>query len=419
MKTQVLIIGGGPAGSACAIHLKRLGISSVIVEKETFPRFHIGESLTGDSGDLLRELGLGDAMEKMNFPIKYGIRGHGPRGFSPFWVPIVTRDPVTHEQRESHSWQVRRAVFDEMLLNQAEEVGTTVLQGTVSNPVFDDDGRARGAQVTLPDGTDLTITCDVLVDASGQRTLLANLGVTGAKHRGHYSRQVAIFSHFTGAVRDEAYWGNILTFFKDKHHWCWFIPINESVTSIGFGIPGDYYQSKNESISAFLTRELREFNQNLAARVENVERVEEDRAISNYSYHVDDFTGKGWMCIGDAHRFVDPLFSFGVNIGLREGRESAQYIHDYLGNGGFSEERPFAAFEEWSTRGAERGQILLDSYWETTFFFGMLLRKHEADFMDLFAGRLWEDEDYEATVSMRNRLKQQNARAEAAGSPGD
>jgi hypothetical protein len=115
---------------------------------------------------------------------------------------------------------------------------------------------------------------------------------------------------------------------------------------------------------------------------------------------------------------VDPLFSFGVNIGLREGRESARYIHDYLGNGGFREDRPFAAFEEWSTRGAERGQILLDSYWETTFFFGMLLRKHEADFMDLFAGRLWEDEDYEATVSMRNRLKQQNVRAESASSPG-
>src|SRR5437588_2735207 len=103
VKTQVLIIGGGPAGSACAIHLARIGIESVIIERETFPRFHIGESLTGDSGDLLREIGLENTMASMNFPIKYGIRGHGPAGFTPFWVPIKTRDLVTHEQLDSHS----------------------------------------------------------------------------------------------------------------------------------------------------------------------------------------------------------------------------------------------------------------------------------------------------------------------------
>lgn len=402
MKTQVAIVGGGPAGSACAIHLALRGISSVIVERERFPRFHIGESLTGGSGDLLREMGLEDTMKSMNFPVKYGIRGRGPVGALSFWVPIRTRDADSDEQRETFSWQVRRSTFDNMLLTRAVELGATLLPGDATRPIFDARGRARGVEVTPDDGTPTRVDCDVLVDASGQRTFLANLGVTGAKHHGRYARQVAIFSHFTGAVRDQPQWGNILTYFQKQHYWSWFIPIDEETTSIGFVVPGEYYRGRRESMLDFLTRELREFNPELAGRVADVERVEEVRAISNYSYHVDGFTGDGWLCIGDAHRFVDPLFSFGVNIGMAEGREAAAAIAAHLGNG--HHDRPFEGFEQWSTRGLDRAQAMLDGFWQTTFHFGLLLRRYEQDFVDLFAGRLWEDEEYPAVVAMRQRL---------------
>src|SRR5438094_9893774 len=92
MRTQVAIVGGGPAGSACAIHLAMRGISSVIIEKDSFPRFHIGESLTGESGSLLREMGCAKDMASLRSPVKYGIRIYGPAGRRPFWVPIMSRD---------------------------------------------------------------------------------------------------------------------------------------------------------------------------------------------------------------------------------------------------------------------------------------------------------------------------------------
>jgi flavin-dependent dehydrogenase len=404
MKTAVAIIGGGPAGSACAIHLATRGISSVIVEREAFPRFHIGESLTGGSGDLLRGMGLEERMAGMNFPVKYGIRGHGPLGVLSFWVPIKTRDPGSDVQRVTNSWQVLRSVFDDMLLTRARELGTTVLRGTATEPIFDVAGRACGVEVARDDGPDLRLDCDVLVDASGQRTFLANAGVTGTKHRGRYSRQVAIYSHFTGAIRDEENWGNILTFFKKKHYWSWFIPVNEETTSIGFVVPGEYCRARQESPTQFLTRELREFNGNLANRVTEANRVEEVRATSNYSYQVDDFTGAGWLCIGDAHRFVDPLFSFGVNIGMAEGREAASAIEHYLDGYARESARPFADFAAWSTRGSDRAQAMLDGFWEMTLQFGHLLRSHEEDFVDLFAGRLWEEQEYPVVVEMRRRL---------------
>jgi 1H-pyrrole-2-carbonyl-[peptidyl-carrier protein] brominase len=402
MKTQVVIIGGGPAGSACAIHLAMRGIHPVIVERERFPRFHIGESLTGGSGDLLREMGLEKTMKSMNFPVKYGIRGRGPVGALSFWVPIKTRDADSDEQRETFSWQVRRSTFDHMLLTRAVELGATLLQGDATRPIFDEQGRARGVEVTPDDGPPVRVDCEVLVDATGQRTFLANQGVTGPKHHGRYARQVAIFSHFTGAVRDQPQWGNILTYFKKQHYWSWFIPIDEETTSIGFVVPGDYYRSKRESLQDFVTRELREFNPELAERVTDVEQVEEVRAISNYSYHVDDYTGDGWLCIGDAHRFVDPLFSFGVNIGMAEGRESARAIAAHLGNG--RSHQPFQQFAQWADQGLDRAQLMLDGFWQATFHFGLLLRQHEPDFVDLFAGRLWPDEEYLAVEAMRARL---------------
>jgi flavin-dependent dehydrogenase len=246
----------------------------------------------------------------------------------------------------------------------------------------------------------------------------ANQGLTGINQRGRYSRQVAVYSHFTGAVRDTPQWGNILTFFKNKHYWSWFIPLDEERTSIGFVVPGQYFRSRGAAKEEFIVRELREFNSNLAGRVTDVARVEDVRATSNYSYHVDNFTGKGWLCLGDAHSFVDPLFSFGLNSGMAEAREAAGAIAGYLSGRAPAGGNPFAAFERWSERGLDRAQTMLDGFWETTFHFGMLVRKHEDDFIDLFAGRLWDDDEYPAIDAMRKRLAEHFA-ADAAKTVND
>lgn len=387
VENQVAIVGGGPGGSACAIHLAQRGIRSVIVERESFPRFHIGESLTGDSGDLLREMGLEERVAALQPPVKHGITVYGPHARHQFFVPIKSRGE--HGLYDNTSWQVRRADFDSMMLERAREAGAEVVKGRATEPLMDGD-RVVGVRVRLDDGGFRDIPSEVLVDASGQKTFLANAGLAGPKRTGTYARQMAVYSHFTGAVRDDGpAWGNTLTFFREKYQWCWFIPLDEETTSIGFVVPTDYFHAKGESATEFLRRELREFNGELARRVQDVTMVEDVHVTTNYSYTTDRFSGPGWVCLGDAHRFVDPLFSYGLNITMAEARRIAEDTERLLDGRSEDPQRPFAAFEKWSNEGTEVAQIMLDGFWESTFSFGMLVREEEEGFIDLFSGRLW------------------------------
>jgi 1H-pyrrole-2-carbonyl-[peptidyl-carrier protein] brominase len=154
----------------------------------------------------------------------------------------------------------------------------------------------------------------------------------------------------------------------------------------------------------FLARELREFHPELTRRTANARIVEQVHATSNYSYEVSDFTGRGWLCIGDAHRFVDPLFSYGVNITMMEGKVAADLVRRYLDGELPDDDRPFAEFEEFAAKGVDVAQTFLDGFWDTTLQFGFLMREYEEDFVDLFAGRVWEDDEYAAVAEMRARL---------------
>lgn len=413
MKTQVAIVGGGPGGSACAIHLAMRGISSMIIEKESFPRFHIGESLTEQSGERLREMGLASKMAAAGHPIKYGVRIYGPAGRTNFWIPVMRREPEKGLQ-DSFTWQVRRSSFDRMLLDHAEQAGAAMLRGRATAPLLGKDGAVRGVSVQDAAGRAFDVDCDVLVDASGQPTFLANAGLTGPKEHGRYHRQIAIYSHFTGAVRDAGdQWGNTLIFFQRKHYWAWFIPLDEAVTSIGFVVPSEYFRASGESTHDFLVRELRQFNKELARRVEKVAIVEDVHATSNYSYHIRQFSGNGWLCVGDAHRFIDPLFSFGVSCAMTDGQQAAAAIRAYFDGERVDPERPFLDYEQRSERGIDMCQTTLDGFWETTWNFGMLLSRYTEDFIDLLAGRVWHCEEYAAIAELRASL----AAVELASSP--
>lgn len=408
MKTQAAIVGGGPGASTCAIHLAAQGIDSIIVERESFPRFHIGESLTGGSADLLREMGFEDEMIRRRYPTKYGITIYGPAGKNGWWLPIRTRGlDGKEEQRETNSWQVLRSDFDTFMLEQAVARGAKLVRGRAVAPIMDADGRMRGVRVVLADGTETEIHSDVVVDSSGQQTFLANAGVTGPKNRGRYSKQIAIYSHFRNIVRDEGdAEGNTITWFQQRHHWCWFIPLVDKVTSIGFVVPGSTFRASKQSLKEFLVDQLHTFHHGLAARTKDAEMVQEVHATSNYSYEVENFTGNGWLCIGDAHRFVDPLFSYGLNITMVEGREAARIIPRYLSGDLADSPRPFEEFEAFAARGVNMAQTFLDGFWDTTLAFGFMMREYWEDFIDMFAGRMWEEQEYAAITAMRARLNE-------------
>ncbi|RMG96143.1 MAG: FAD-dependent oxidoreductase [Chloroflexi bacterium] len=389
MKTDVVIVGGGPGGAATAVFLAKHGIQSIIIEKEQFPRFHIGESMTGECGNMVRAMGLEEEMLKRNHPVKYGVLVYGQGGNNTFWVPVMKRDEQGNLQ-DSFTWQVRRSDFDKMVLDHAIAQGATLIQGQATKVLRAEDGAVCGVQVRLADGSVEEIHAEVVVDASGAATFLSNAGVASKKERGKYDRQVAVYSHVKGAIRDEQ--DNTLIFYEKKNHWGWFIPIDAETVSIGVVAPSDYYRAYEGDMRSYFLQQMHKINPELSKRVPDVELVEEVRATSNYSYHVKQFTGKGFLCVGDSHRFIDPIFSFGLHFALTEARLAAQAIAGYMNGENRDAENPFADYQAYSELGMDVIEDLVDCFWENPLSFAFFVHtRYVDDFIDLFAGRVYQD----------------------------
>lgn len=417
MKTEVAIVGGGPAGAAAALFLAREGIDAVVVEKSSFPRFHIGESFTGSVGKLLRSAGLGDEMIRRQYPVKHGVNVWGPGGKNEFYVPVV--DQLPHgERRKATTWQVRRSDFDAMLLEQALDSGAVLVDGVATTPVVDDDGWARGTHIQTSAGEE-TIEADVLVDASGQQCFLARAGLTSPKLRGDYDAQIAIFTHVQGADRgtsDEP--DNTVIVYKEPNHWSWFIPIDSDIVSVGVVVPAAYFRAQNESLDDFMAREFRELNPELTWRVDSAEMVIEPKVISNYSYHVERYVGPGWLCVGDSHQFVDPVFSFGVHFAMHEGWKAAKEIKAFFAADERREDA-FDHYEDWTSDGQQIIRDLVDTFWGEPLAFGYFAhRKYPDDLVDLFAGRVYDiTEPSPGLQALRKVSAKVRARTAAAATP--
>jgi flavin-dependent dehydrogenase len=409
MKTQVAIIGGGPGGSTAAMYLLREGIQPVIIEKENFPRYHIGESMTGECGGILRDLGLGMDMLERKHPIKHGVKVFGKH---PWFLPVMMRTPEG-QLKDQTTWQVRRSDFDKMMLEEAIKRGAKVVYGQATDPIVDEDGTVRGVHVRLNDGGMMRIDSEVLVDASGQMTFLATKGVTGPKYLGNYDRQIAIFSQIENGIRDngearDEQNGNTFIFYKQKYHWAWWIPLDDKVTSVGVVTPASYFMEKGESKRDFLMRELHNIHPELTSRIPEVELVEEARVIKNYSYQVKGFCGRGYLCLGDAHRFIDPIFSFGLYVTMKEAQFAAPVIREYLEGKRNGMKNPFEDHQLKVEHGIDVLEDALDGFWEHPFAFAMLVYNRYVDQMiDIFAGRIYENQPSEAVVAFRKLLKRE------------
>ena len=411
VKTKVLIIGGGPGGATSALFLAQKGIQSTLVEKEQFPRYHIGESLTGECGNCLRLLGFEDEMKDRGYPVKYGVSVYGPGGANPFRVPVMARSPKD-ELMETSTWQVRRSDFDDLLHSKCRESQhITLVQGKAIEPILDKD-TVRGARIRLADGTLQEIESEVLIDASGMATWLCNSGVTSKKDRGSYDKQVAIFSQVKGAIRDTGKLKDeTLIFYRSRCHWAWFIPLDEETVSVGVVTPSEYFKSKKESKQNFLERELRELNPELTRRLPEAQLTEETRAISNYSYHIRNFTGKGYLCVGDAHRFIDPVFSFGLYFSVKEAQRAADEIEAYLGGANRDLANPFAEYQRQCEHGQSVIQELIDAFWDHPMAFSFFVHwRYREDFIDLFAGRVYAAEPSPGLMAMRRINRQSHSR---------
>lgn len=414
-QVDVVIVGGGPAATFTALYLLQNGIRPLIVEKEEFPRYHIGESLTGEVGAALIDVGLESAVVAANYPVKYGVRVYGKGGNNQFWVPVMKRvQPGPGGLTPARTWQVRRDEFDTMLLKEACARGAAHLRGAAQS-VLSDGEHIRGIVVATDSGIQ-HIHSKVVVDASGQKTFLAQQGVTSPRERGGYENQVALYSRVKGDVRDPGdASGNTLIFYSDRHRWSWFIPISEDQTSLGLVVPARELAESGLSPEAFFHQRIQTLNPALTSRLRNAEFTEKVRSTSNYSYRIARFAGSGFLCVGDSHRFVDPIFSFGLYFASREAKFAATHISQAIAAGTTAESDAFLHYQQQVEQGQNVIQDLIDFFWDYPLAFQLMAHKtHAEDIADCFAGRVYTDTPSDAIKTIRSVLQKSGSRRPVA-----
>ncbi|WP_414621552.1 NAD(P)/FAD-dependent oxidoreductase [Calothrix sp. CCY 0018] len=389
---DVVVIGCGVSGSTLGAYLAASGVSVLAIEKESFPRYHIGESLTGMVGTILAELGLETEMSQHQFPVKGGVKVLGRDAKSEFFVPVLRP-----------TWQVRREEFDRMLLDKAIEFGIEHRYGTVKEILKEAD-KVVGVKY-IPKGEEkaIKIRAKVVADASGQSTFLSRQKVAGERRNyDTFKKQVAVFTQFKDAIRDPGAMGNnTFLFYAQLYHWAWFIPISEDTVSIGIVVPTSK-MAECGGKQEVLEWGLENINPDLKRRVENLS-YGTVRTISNYSYSVDPFVGNGWLCVGDAHRFCDPIFSFGVSLGMVEAKQASIAINKALADNNYTHH--FQEYATFCNRGQNVAQDLVLYFWQYPTFFGYqaksTLRK---DIVHLLGGDIHQVEEFPAIKMMRQAL---------------
>jgi flavin-dependent dehydrogenase len=322
-RCDVLVIGGGPAGSTMAALLAQQGRDVVVLEKAHHPRFHIGESLLPANVPLFEQLGLREAIERIGMP-KWGVEfvspQHRHRSFLEFGDAWDKSVPM--------AWQVRRSELDDILFRHAGQKGARTVEGCqVQHVSFDDEGAT--VQATLDDGAPRSWRARFVVDASGRDTLLARQ--FGDKHRHPRHSSAAIFGHFKGAQRlkGEKLQGNISIFWF-QHGWFWFIPLADGTTSVGATCAPAYLKSRNKPLQEFFQDTIA-LAPPLAERLRQAELVDgQVWATGNFAYSASRASGERWLMLGDAYAFIDPVFSSGVYLAMANAFAGVEVVANTL-----------------------------------------------------------------------------------------
>jgi flavin-dependent dehydrogenase len=319
---DVIIIGGGPAGSTAATTLAQAGRRVLVLEKSKFPRFHIGESLLPYNRQIFDEIGVWEKIEAVGFTRKRGaqfIMGNDSRGNRlNFSAGSFTEFP--------EAVQVERSKFDELLLNHSRENGADVCEESMVLDYKIEKDRVS-VKYRSTDLQDHEITARYLIDASGLNNFTANK----EKLRKYYPthRKLAIFGHFSGVDMPTGEQAGDILIIRRERSWCWMIPLEENKTSIGLVIDvGDFKALGKKPAEVF--HEAMADTAAIAKRMGNAALMDELHVINDFSYKNEVLASPRLIRVGDASGFIDPMFSSGVLLAMTSARQGAQTIHEAL-----------------------------------------------------------------------------------------
>ena len=395
---DVIVIGGGPAGATTAALVADAGHRVLLLERDPEPRFKIGESLVPGTYGTLHRLGVIERLRASHFTKKYSVQffsGSG-KGSAPFYFEEA------RDIESPQTWQVVRSEFDQLLLDNAREHGVEVHRGVKVSDVLFEGERAVGVEARAGRRRPQRLASSVVVDASGPSALLARR--FGLKDEDPRLRNAAIFSHFEGAHRDAGLdeGATLVMHTRDQDSWFWYIPLPEDQVSVGVVAPHRYFFRPPKRPPQELFDEEIALCPALRERLQGARQLRPAQVLKDFTYRSRRRAGDGWVLVGDAYGFVDPLYSSGVLLALKSGELAADAICAALAGGDLSGQR-LGAFEPYFLKGMEAFRKLVYAFYDKDFSFSQFLKRHpecREPLVQVLLGNVFRDDVEQLFVPM-------------------
>ena len=385
---DVIVIGAGPAGSAAAAILAERGLATVLIEREKFPRYHIGESLLPFTCHPLKRLGLLEKMQQSEFVKKYSVQFVSPSGKAsqPFY--FSTR----YEPEVAQTWQVLRSEFDVLLLENAKSKGAQLFEETTVRELIREDGRTVGVRAVSKDGAAREFRAPVTLDCSGREAFAPtrlNWRIAEPK-----LNKVAVWTYYEGAMRDEGIDAGATTVaFVPQKGWFWYIPQHRDIVSVGVVAEGKYLTRGGVKDPGEIF--LREVEENAWIKAHLATGVQKGpfRLTGEFSFRSQYGAADGLLMAGDAFGFLDPVFSSGVMLALKSGVMAADAIGEAFQAQDFSAAR-FSGYTGALREGLENMRKLVYAFYDERVSFRELTDKYPdlaGDLTDCLSGDVNKD----------------------------
>jgi len=401
---DIVIIGGGPAGSVLGSYLSKAGVSNIILEKAVFPRAHVGESLVSSTVRIFDEIDFIETMESEGFPRKYGAAWHPTKGQGEFAIRFAEfpQDGVNQD----YTYHVERSRFDQLLLEHARNLGSEVRQNVaVRKVLFDDDGVANGVRVSV-DGVISDIPAKMVIDCSGRNTMLGSQ--LGLREKDPIFNQFAVHGWYEDVHRgDDPETADFIHiyFLSVERGWAWQIPITDTITSVGVVAEREVFKQSRQRTEEYFD-DLVATNPGLSKALASATRINDFKAEADYSYGMSEFVGDGWMLVGDSARFVDPIFSSGISIAAEAARAASETIIEALETEDWSR-AALKPYEDRMKAGVAIWYEFILLYYKLMHLFTYFIdsKEHRLQILQLLQGEVYDRENAPVLDAMRDVIR--------------